>query len=211
MQERRVVRADSPGRSELDAQGWVVIARSWGAGLVLDEERRQRVRHLVNRAHPLVSVREVTASDVEAVLALDRATADDYPGDIATAHDALTTAGATPTATHRGWGAFTTDGLLVAMTFADTDTSPGPGPGPGVTETDFTVVRRGWRRLGLGSAVKAACVLALADEGHTVFRTGGSFDNPASIAANRSLGYELDEEWLTYVPGGPPSGGARST
>ncbi len=197
MQERRVVRADAPARSELEGQGWVVIARSWGAGLVLDEQRRERVRHLVDRAHPLVSVREVTASDVEAVLALDRETAHDYPGDIATAHEALTTAGATPTATHRGWGAFTAEGLLVAMTFADT--------GPDVTETDFTVVRRGWRRLGLGSAVKAAGVLTLADEGRTVFRTGGSFDNPAIIAANRSLGYELDEEWLTYAPGSRPA------
>jgi predicted GNAT family acetyltransferase len=135
--------------------------------------------------------------DVHAVTALDRATVDDYPGDVATAHEALTPARATPAAAHRGWGAFTTESELVAMTFADI--------GPNVTETDFTVVHRDRRRQGLGSAVKAACLLALADEGHVVFRTGGSMDNPASIAANRAVGYELDEEWLTFATVGRPA------
>jgi predicted GNAT family acetyltransferase len=125
------------------------------------------------------------------VLTLDRETANDYPGDIATAHEALTADGATPSAAHRGWGAFTAQAQLAAMTFADI--------GQNVIETDFTVVRRDWRGHGLGSAVKAASVLALADEGHTTFRTGGSADNPASIAANQAVGYELDEEWLTLI------------
>jgi predicted GNAT family acetyltransferase len=178
----------------LEAQGWFVIARSWGAALVVNDQQRDRLRLLVDRARPLVRIREIEAKDVGAVMALDRATVEDYPGDIATAHEALTTVSANPTAAHRGWGAFTAESELVAMTFADI--------GPDVTETDFTVVRRDRRSQGLGSAVKAACVLALADEGHTVFRTGGSMDNSASIAANRAVGYELDEEWLTFATGG---------
>ncbi len=150
----------------------------------------------MDRALPLADIREIQVTDVVAVLTLDRETADDYPGDVATAHDPLTPAGATPTTTHRGWGAFTSHGQLVAMTFADIAQD--------VTETDFTVVDRGWRHRGLGSAVKAACLLALSDEGHVDFRTGGSSDNPASIAANRAVGYELDEEWLSYAPGDRP-------
>jgi len=193
MQERRVVRSDSPDRAELEAQGWLVIARSWGAGLIVDRRRRDRLRALVDRVRTLVDIRELTATDADEVLTLDRETADDYPGDVATAHEALTADRAAPTADHRGWGAFTPDGRLVAMTFADS--------GPDVTETDFTVVRREWRGRGLGTAVKAACVLALAEEGRRTFRTGGSMDNPASIAANRAVGYELDEEWLTFAGG----------
>lgn len=67
-------------------------------------------------------------------------------------------------------------------------------------ETDFTVVAGGWRGAGLGTAVNAASVLALASEGFVSFRTGGSAANPASIAANRAVGYALDEEWVTLVP-----------
>lgn len=58
---------------------------------------------------------------------------------------------------------------------------------------------RGRRGLGLGSAVKAASVVALAAEGHCYFCTGGSADNAASLAANRSVGYVVDEEWLTLA------------
>ncbi|MCS5718788.1 hypothetical protein N1027_11650 [Herbiconiux sp. CPCC 205763] len=139
----------------------------------------------------LVTLRELEAADAHAMLALDRETLDDYPGDVATAHEALTIARATPTINHRGWGAFALDGRLVAMTFVDV--------GRDVVETDFTVVGRGWRGRGIGAAVKALSVTVLCEEGHLNFRTGGSMDNPASIAANRSVGYEQDEEWLTFV------------
>jgi GNAT superfamily N-acetyltransferase len=67
-------------------------------------------------------------------------------------------------------------------------------------ETDFTVVARGWRGRGLGSAVKAASVLALLADGHRRFRTGGATENGASVAAAHSLGYIVDERWLTLAP-----------
>ncbi|SDZ32123.1 hypothetical protein SAMN05216554_3256 [Herbiconiux ginsengi] len=189
-----MVKADSSARSELEARGWVVIARSWGAGLTVDDASHPRLSALRDGVEPLVTVRELEPADVDAVLALDRETLDDYPGDVATAHEALTEARATPTPDHRGWGAFAHDAHLVAMTFVDI--------GREVVETDFTVVRRGWRGQGLGSAVKSASVLALSEQGHVRFRTGGSMDNPASIAANRAVGYERDEEWLTFVADG---------
>ena len=122
----------------------------------------------------------------------------DYPGDVATAHQALTPERASPTAERRSWGAFTPAGELVAATFTL--------PGAEVTETEFTVVHRTWRGRGLGSAVKVASVLALAAEGHSYFRTGGSNDNAASLAANRTVGYVVDEEWLTLIgPKDPPT------
>lgn len=53
------------------------------------------------------------------------------------------------------------------------------------------------RGQGLGAAVTAASVLALAAEGYDHFRTGGSGDNAAIVAANHTVGYVLDAEWLT--------------
>ncbi|TIH33871.1 GNAT family N-acetyltransferase [Subtercola vilae] len=193
MQERRVVKTDSPDRPELEAAGWVVIARSWGARLETDNRSIERLAILIDRVNAIATIRELGPTDAGAVLALDRETADDYPGDVATSHSALTPAQASPTIDHRGWGAFARDRRLVAMTFVES--------GSHGAETHFTVVHRGWRGRGLGTAVKAASVIALVDAGHRIFRTGGSMDNPASIAANRAVGYELDEEWLTFAAG----------
>lgn len=191
MQERRVVRADSPDRVALELSGWVVVARSWGAGLPADDGSVGRLGVFLQRVNTVAMIRELGSSDVGAILNLDYETVDDYPGDIATAHDPLTLERANPTPKHPGWGAFLPDGRLIAMTFSDV--------GDHVVETDFTVVHRQWRGRGFGAAVKAASVIALITAGHTYFRTGGSTENPASIAANRAVGYVLDEEWLTYA------------
>lgn len=42
-------------------------------------------------------------------------------------------------------------------------------------------------------------MLALLDAGVVRFRTGGSADNAAMIAANATLGYVVDETWLTLA------------
>lgn len=189
----KVMRADSPQRAELEAQGWSVAARSFGARLDADRIDESRLRRLVEQVAVGVSVRSLDGRDVDAVLALDSATADDYPGSVATRHARLDREGATPTPARRGLGAFDTDGELVAMTFVDVETD---GDGS-AAETDFTVVHRAWRRRGLAVAVKAASVLALSAEGVTRFRTGGSADNAGIIRANTVLGYVRDEEWIT--------------
>lgn len=51
-----------------------------------------------------------------------------------------------------------------------------------------------------GGLVAMTSVLALYAEGCSRFRTGGSAENRASIAANLSLGYVIDEEWVTLAP-----------
>jgi GNAT superfamily N-acetyltransferase len=190
--DRRVLRSDSPDVAVLEAGGWRVVARSWAAGLDTATADRGRLELLVERARTVAGIRELTPADADAVLALDAATLDDYPGDVATAHAPLTAAEAVPHPGRRGWAAFEGYGRLVAMTFL--------APAPEATETDFTVVADGWRGLGLGSAVKAAAVLALLGEGFERFRTGGAAENAASLAANRAVGYVVDEEWLTLAP-----------
>ena len=65
-------------------------------------------------------------------------------------------------------------------------------------ETDFTAAHPGHRRRGLGTAVKAASVLARAHDGATRFGTGGADSNVASLAMNRAVGYQITETWHTY-------------
>ena len=134
MGDRRVIRAESEERAELEADGWRIIARSWGAGLKADAIDRVHLKALIDSHSADVVIRELTGDDVAAILRLDASTLGDYPGDIATAHQAFTAEQASPTAEHRGWGAFTNTGELVALTFTF--------PRPSMTETEFTVVHR---------------------------------------------------------------------
>lgn len=194
MSQPIVVRSDDPRAADLAGRGWVVAARSWAAELSHFDE--DALRKIVARASNAgVTVREIQAADLGHVLALDQDTCVDYPGGPATAHRPLTPAAATVTHLRQAFGAFLPDGTLVAMTFLDVDVDDA------TAETDFTVVARNHRGRGLAQAVKAFAVLALNADGVRTFRTGGSDQNPAIIAANAALGYVLDEEWLTYAPG----------
>ncbi|WP_144805305.1 GNAT family N-acetyltransferase [Curtobacterium sp. BH-2-1-1] len=198
-----VLPADAPRRVELERRGWPVVARSFGAQLDGDAVERERLRSLVDRAG--LPVRALDVADVDAVLALDVATVGHYPGSVATRHEPFDRERATPSATRRGFGVWSGDDL-VAMTFVDLlvgddGAAAGLAAGSASAETDVTVVAVGHRGRGIGTAVKAASVLALLDAGVTRFRTGGSADNPAIIAANTALGYVRDEEWVTLEAG----------
>ncbi|MCS5486015.1 acetyltransferase [Curtobacterium flaccumfaciens pv. beticola] len=204
-----VLPADAPRRVELERRGWRVVARSFGAQLDGDAVDRARLRSLVDRAG--LTVRALDDADVDAVLALDAATIGHYPGSVATRHEPFDRERATPSATRRGFGVWSGDDL-VGMTFVDvlvgaggaaagSDAGSDAAAGSVSAETDVTVVAAGHRGRGIGTAVKAASVLALLDAGVTRFRTGGSADNPAIIAANTALGYVRDEEWVTLEPG----------
>lgn len=187
MGEKIVLPAGAPERVELEAGGWTVVARSFGAQLDADRIDHARLSALVSRAAG--TVRELDAGDVDAVLRLDAVTADDYPGSIATQHEPLDRSTAMPSDSRRAFGAFATDGPLVAMTYVDVDGA--------AAETGFTVVHPGTRRHGLGVAVKAASVLQLVADGVARFRTGGSLENTGILRANDALGYVRDEEWVT--------------
>jgi hypothetical protein len=75
------------------------------------------------------------------------------------------------------------------MTFVDVDDTR--------AEVDFTVVAQHRRGSGLATAVKAVSLLAVSRDGVMVVRTGGSDENRGILAANASLGFEVDEHWLT--------------
>ncbi len=186
-----VLPAEAPRRRELESRGWAVSARSWGAQLDTEFLNRGRLVGLVAARDENLRLRQLDERDVEAILKLDAATSHDYPGSVATQHEPLDAASATPTVTRVAFGILAPASDLVAMTFVDVDGRR--------AETDFTVVRRDWRGRKLSLAVKAASVLALSDTGVEIFRTGGSAGNEAIISANKTLGYVRDEEWVTLV------------
>jgi GNAT superfamily N-acetyltransferase len=195
VQTPAVLRDHSPEAAALLGEGWTVAARSFGARLDGDRVDRDHFRALATGKAADVTIRELGPLDVDAVLALDAQTLDDYPGSVATRHEPFDRSSATPGPTRRAWGAFTPTGRLVGLTVVDLD-----GP---AAETDVTVVHPDHRGRGLAAAVKAASVLALLDAGVLRFRTGGSADNPAIVATNASLGYVVDEGWLTLVAPAP--------
>lgn len=188
MGETTVLRADDPRVPALAASGWRATGRSFGAQLDTGGLDRTRLRARVDRVAPLV-VRELGEADLRAVRALDAATVGDYPGSVATRHELLTDVTAALHHDRRAFGVWTPDGRLVGLTYVDRDGD--------TVETDFTVVDPAFRGRGVGVAVKAASVLALVEDGVRRFRTGGSADNAAIIAAGAALGYRRDEEWVT--------------
>ncbi|MGO1623205.1 hypothetical protein, partial [Flaviflexus sp.] len=111
------------------------------------------------------------------------------PGGTATSHTPLTGSTAQVSSVRRGLGIFDDKGRALGVTYVDIDGSS--------AGTDFTVVLPQFRGLRLGSAVKAACVLALMKDGVRVFRTGGAEENTAILKANQNLGYVVDGEWVT--------------
>jgi hypothetical protein len=133
----KVMPADAPERSDLEGQGWAVVARSFGAQLDAHAVDQPRLQGLVARTADVGSVRELSQADVDAVLALDALTIGDYPGSIATQHTPLDQQTATPSGSRRAFGVVLGSGELVAMTFVDVDGSD--------AETDFTVVHPAWR------------------------------------------------------------------
>jgi hypothetical protein len=195
MDKTVVMRSDDARRAALEAEGWRVTAQSFGAQLDAHRVDRARLQEAVAGSVGRAGIaRELTTDDVDAVLALDAATAGDYPGSVATRHRPVDREGATPSMSRRMFGVFSTGGELLALSVIDVDGA--------AAETDFTVVAHDRRRQGLGVAVKALSVLTLVDDGVERFRTGGSADNTGILRANALLGYVRDEEWVTLEPGG---------
>jgi len=185
-----VARDDDPRVAELLSQGWHVIAESWAAQLDAHAIDTRELSRLAATAGPYGGVRSAESSDVSAILALDAVTLPHYPGDVATHHEALTPVSAGLSATRRAFGVFEHERAL-AVTYVDLAGHR--------AEIDFTVVTPELRGRRLGSAVKAASVLALSAEGVRTFRTGGSAENHAILAANGRLGFVVDERWVTLA------------
>lgn len=188
-----VVRADDARCQELEATGYVIVGESWGARLRLAEPPDPSVlERALERVRTLgFDVAELDDDAAEALHALETANHPDYPFTPATAHEVRSPEGTRTLWTEgkRVFGAL--DGTeLVAATVIERAENHG--------ETLFTSVLAPYRGRGIGTAVKAASVVALASQGVRTFGTGGAGVNEASLGANRALGYVIEERWRSY-------------
>lgn len=188
-----VLRAEDPRCPDLESSGYALVGESWGARLRLAEPPDLPLAAAaVDRAVAMgIDVRELGADAADAVRVLEDANHPDYPFTPATAHVSrnLKRTRALWAEGKRVFGAL--DGtLLVAVTAIEPAGQHG--------ETKFTSVLVGYRGRGIGSAVKAASILALAADGVRTFDTGGAGVNEASLGANRALGYVIEERWRSY-------------
>ncbi len=188
-----VLRDDDPAVVGLLADGFVVVAESWGARLHVrhDTDLEPARRALAHVAALGVSCAELGPEHDEAVVALDALTGPDYPRTPATPHEPLTAAGLADARAQGGTvvGATHPEHGMVGATVLAQDGDR--------AETDRTSVHPGWRCRGVASAVKAASVLALARRGVREFATGGAQVNTASLRMNARVGYVVTERWLS--------------
>lgn len=194
--EYLILRDDDERMPGLIAAGHTVVAESWGARLRLADgfDRSPYERHLDAARARGYRVAEADRGSAQDFVRLQASVHDDYPRTPATPSREWTSEEAA-TLWDEGWrlfGAWAAGGELVAVTRVRRQGSR--------VDTEETAVARGYRRRGLGVAVKSASILALADAGGRVFATGGAGVDAGSIAMNRATGYELTERWLSLAP-----------
>jgi GNAT superfamily N-acetyltransferase len=188
----QVVRVDDPRCAELEAAGYRVVGESWGARLRLAEPLDLSVMQdaIVRAEAAGIALRELGPDFSDELFSLEYHNHADYPFTPATAQklrDAHAIRGLWDR--NRIFGALDGD-LLVAATVISQTADRG--------ETQFTSVLSTHRSRGIGKAVKAASILALAEDGVRLFGTGGAAVNEASLGANRALGYTIEEHWRSY-------------
>ena len=189
----QIVRSDDPRCGELEATGYRVVGESWGARLRLsDTPDLSTLESAVTRAETAgIVVQELGADFAEAVHELESANNADYPFTPATAHDlldrdatvALWTSGA------RIFGALYGIRLVAVTAISLVDTA---------ADLDFASVFAAYRGRGIGAAVTAVGIIAIAATGVRVFGTGGAAVNAASLGTVRSLGFVIEEQWRSY-------------
>src|SRR5690625_785660 len=101
-QDYVVLRSVDPRRDEFEATGWEITDRSWAGQLTASTRDTAYLRALAHRGREYGELRIVGSDDIAAVLTLDRATLEDYPGGIATRHEPLTLERAVCPASRRG-------------------------------------------------------------------------------------------------------------
>ncbi|WP_194784770.1 GNAT family N-acetyltransferase [Actinomyces haliotis] len=189
----RILREDDPEHARLLAEGWEVVAESWGARLRLgdDADLSLLLDAVAVAQDDGYSVERLHAQDAEDLRTLQAAVLPDYPATPATP--------ATPapddleellrTDRWLAFGARAADGSLAAFTtiehLEDEDR----------WEVDRTAVARKHRRHGLAKAVKALSILTTYSLGARVWGTGGAAVNAGSLAMNKALGFELEPLW----------------
>lgn len=189
-----VVRLDDARCAELERAGWTRIAESWGARLrVGDETDLEPARRALAGLPAGLEIRELDRDAAEQVHAFDLLTRPDYPLTPQNAPAERDLDGGLEL-WRRGGRVFAAmrGERIVGLTVIDRDGEH--------AETDFTAVAADARRTGVAAALKAHSVLTLAAEGVRTFGTGGAAANTASIRMNETVGYRIEERWVSLQP-----------
>lgn len=186
-----VVRVDDARCAELEGAGWTRVAESWGARLrVSTEVDLEPPRQALAALPAELTICELSPDSAQKVHAFDVLTRPDYP---------VTPQNAPPERDlddvrelwQRGGRVFAAlrGEELLGLTVIDRVESHG--------EIDFLAVDRSVRRQGVGAAVIAAAVLTLAAEGVRTFGSGGADVNEGSRRTAESLGFVIEERWVS--------------
>lgn len=188
-----IVQDTDPRRVELESLGYQVVGESWGARLRFTDQPDLTLAYkAMKKAQDAgFSISELDADWAEALHDLEQANNADYPFTPATQQGLLTLEAARDLwrKGNRVFGATSGD-LLIGVTVVSYEGIRG--------ETDFTSVLADYRGKGVGAAVKAASIIALAEDGVRIFGSGGARVNEAILRTNKSLGYIVEEHWLSY-------------
>ena len=189
-----VVRSGDPREGDLVADGYQLVGVSWGAHLSVDGEShvlrlRDVASQVIAGGFSLTELEPRWADDVHGV---ETATNDDYPATPATFHAPRTRVDVEALWGPGRWvfGALDNGTLVGVCAMSDRG---------GKVEIDFGSVVRAYRGRRLGAGVVAHGILELDRLGHHRFATGGAEVNAASRALVKSLGFEVDETWHSYL------------
>jgi hypothetical protein len=190
----QVVQFNDPRLQHLTEAGYVVVGESWGARLRLSDPPDLAVLSaaVVAATEKGFLIEEIDAGWAPQVTALEALNHSDYPYTPATAvpHRDESDVLRLWRSGYRLFGAINGEGLVAVSVISLTTAR---------AETEFTSVHRFYRRRGLAVAVKAASIMALADDGIRIFGTGGAQTNAGSIRMNEHLGYAIEERWLSLT------------
>lgn len=194
-QETQILRDDDPRCSDLEAKGYLLVGESWGARLRLNE--KENLDSFIEALHRLsamgIAIHELDISFAAELLELELINNADYPYTPATFHaiPTLESIQALWKATNKIFGVLA-DEMLVGVISTSRAGE--------IVELDFASVLNEYRGKGIGKALVAAAILDWADEGVTVFATGGAAVNAASLGTVQSLGFSVEERWRSYQP-----------
>ncbi len=193
MNDAVIVRDDDPRCAELEADGYEIVGRSWGARLRLaDPPDFSRLQVMVSRAEATgVVIRELDASFAQALFDLEMANYADYPYTPATYQPppVLATIEEFWVGGKRVFGALIAGRLIGAVVGTVND---------GVGDNDFASVLREFRKTGIAGAIAAASIISFAADGVRTFTAGGAGVNDASLGLVRSVGFVVEEQWRSY-------------
>ncbi|MEV8254725.1 GNAT family N-acetyltransferase [Rhodoglobus sp. NPDC076762] len=188
-----IVREDDPRCSALEADGYRIVGRSWGARLrFADSPDLTRLEQVVTKVRATgIAIQELDAGFANALFELELANNADYPFTPAT-HQPLPVMREIEGLWLHGKRVFgaVDNGRLVGAVVGEVN--------DGVGDNDFASVLADYRGSGVGAAIAAASIIAFANDGVRTFTAGGAGANDASLGLVRSLGFTVDEQWCSY-------------